>query len=488
MPGTFFGLETARRGIKIHQNALKITGHNLANASTPGFSRQEVVKTASDPFATPHINSSVTPGQFGTGAGVEMIRRIRDEYLDGNVRQTFTDNHYWQDQVMVLNRAQAMFAEPSMEGISDRIIDMFKSWMHLNNTPQDPGAKAAVVELSKELSTLMTYAYNQLGAIEESVAEISGTTVVRGQLLDQVTRINDIMQQLQNLTTSIQRIYATGQQPNDLMDKRDMLLEELSKFGPVKVVFATPGGQPNGEFAELSFFGQNLTSAVNDATQPMDFSLSVSGATPPAPPDLRIELHYNGSSIQDLTASRNDVATGGSLLGLEKSRHDIIGFKERLNNLAVQLRDKIGNVSDPPGHNFFEGDLTSGDFRVNDALIANPALIDGTKANAVADLRNKSDIDFDGDGTLDNMIFEEYYALLVTEAGAAAKSAGGMAMNQAAIHAQITGLRDSVSGVAVDEELTRMLQFQFGFQASARMVTMMDGMLDVIVNRMGGQW
>ena len=109
--------------------------------------------------------------------------------------------------------------------------------------------------------------------------------------------------------------------------------------------------------------------------------------------------------------------------------------------------------------------------------------------------------DVDGDGTkedktgenntvaaLGTSTFEEYFAMLVTKVGAAAKSAGGMAENQKAIRDQILALRDSISGVSIDEELTKMLQFQYGFQASARMVTMLDSMLDVIINRMGGQW
>ena len=511
--GTFFGIETARRGVNVHRRAMDVVGHNLANASTPGYSRQEAVKVMSDPFAMPHINSSANPGQFGTGVEIEMIRRVRDEYLDANVRKTFTDNHYWEDQLMVLARAEAVFAEPSVAGISDRIVEMFKAWMHLENTPQDPGSKAALVELADELASLMQYTYDQLDSIEKSVAEINGSNVIRGQLKDQVDRINEIMQQIQNLTKSIVRIYDTGQQPNDLLDKRDMLLEELSKFGPVDVVFETVNGKPTGKFEVFKFFAFDLKDDVNDTNVlTTAFSLSVTN-------NNEIKLQYSGSSSSNysLTANRNDTATGGSLLGLERARRNIIEFKSNLNDLAASLRYEINNAlgayvaTDPlrkQRHHpeFFTGLLRTGDFKVNDELKSDPTKIDGTRAGYVADLRDDASVgydeniigDVDGDGTkedktgenntvaaLGTSTFEEYFTMLITKVGAATKSAGGMAENQKAIHDQILALRDSISGVSIDEELTKMLQFQYGFQASAHMVTVLDSMLDVIINRMG---
>jgi len=126
MPGTWFGLETARRGMKLNQYALDITGHNLANASTTGYSRQEAVITATDPYTLPDMNTNpVTPGQIGTGVEVSSIRRVKDQYLDNNVRRSTTDSAYWNDQISVLQRTEASFAEPASEGINDRITSFF---------------------------------------------------------------------------------------------------------------------------------------------------------------------------------------------------------------------------------------------------------------------------------------------------------------------------------------------------------------------------
>ncbi|NLI13195.1 flagellar hook-associated protein FlgK [Pelotomaculum propionicicum] len=469
MPGTWFGLETARRGMKLNQYALEITGHNLANASTTGYSRQEAVINPTDPFTNPSIDSSVTPGQFGTGVEVSSIRRVKDEYLDNNVRRSTTDSAYWDDQISVLQRAEASFAEPASDGIGERITSFFKAWMDLNNTPQDPGVKAAVAQAGDSLATLMTYTYNQLGDVQNSVAVIDSTPAVTGGMLkDQVDEANNLLVQIRDLTDSIKKVYAVGQQPNDLLDKRDQLLEELSKFGPLDVAFETVNGKPTGELTKLTLFGKDLSQTgtkldlVTDGTK---ISLKVNGGTD------------NGAEV-NLTDNCLDTNQGGSLLGLERARQDVIDYKEKLNDIAINMKSMIAGI----GIDFFEGDLSTGDFKVNPGIIQNPASINGTLAGSVADLRDSQIDPADKPYT-----FEQYYSLLVTQVGGNAKGASDMADNQTAIKTQITALRDSVSGVSTDEELTKMIQFQYGFQASARVINVLDEMLDLLINGLVGR-
>lgn len=472
MPGgTWLGLETARRGMKVHQHALDITGHNLANASTPGYSRQEAVINATSPYTSPDLNSSCTPGQFGTGVEVSMIRRVKDEYLDNNVRRATTDSSYWEDQISVLQQAEATFAEPISNGIGARLTDFFKGWMSLNNTPQSQGNKAVVAQIGDELATLMTGTYNQLDDIDEGVAQISGTSVTSGKLKDQVDRINNIFVQIGDLTESIKRIYSLNQQPNDLLDKRDQLLEELSRYGPVSLVQATNNGKPTGEFSSFSFFGTDISADIN-ANSVNQVTLTVNGSN-------QIILQYDATNLSNLTTECK-TNKAGSLLGLESARQDIIDYKARLNNLAATLQTDVnttlGTVTTP--FIFFDGSLSGGDFRVPAALLADSSTIDGTKAGNVADLRQIKR------PSIANSTYEEYYNILLTNVGNGAKGANDLATNQQAIKQQITALRDSISGVSTDEELTKMVQFQYGFQASARMVSVQDELLDVIINRL----
>lgn len=472
--GTWLGIETARRGLKVHQHALQITGHNLANASTPGYSRQEAVLRATDPYTNPSLNSSVTPGQFGTGVHVDMIRRVRDEYLDNNVRRATTDSHYWQDQVLILQRVEASFAEPASDGIGQRMTDFFKAWMDLNNTPQDVGTKAAVIQIGDGLASLMSTTYRQLTGIEESVAKIVGGAVTGGMLNDQVNTVNDILVRIRNLTESIQKIYQVGQQPNDLLDRRDQLLDELSQYGTVNTTDEFVNGKPTGKFDSFTFMGINVMQADMNT-----FKLVVDNGDIV----LRAYNDTNAAMNVNLTQNRSNSTLGGSLLGLERARHHIIDNKAMLDNIADNMKAQIKQIFDgPPASShtdFFVGTLGGTPaFRVDPQLLNDPSLLDGTRAGQIANLRQ------DKLPVLLNSTFEEYYARLVTEVGGNAKGAGDMAVNQDAIKKQITALRDSVSGVSTDEELTKMLQFQYGFQASARMISVLDNLLDVIINRL----
>lgn len=478
MPGTFFSLETGRRGIQTHQRALDVTGHNLANASTKGYTRQEAVFSQTTPYTAPELNSPGSPGQLGTGITTSLIRRIRDEYLDPQLRRSNSDRYYWEDQISIFKRVEASFAEPASPGIGDRMVEFFKGWQNLNNNPQDPGVKASVKEMGVQLASLMTYTYNQLTDLQESIVK-PGTLpeVESGILKDQVARVNDLLVQIQNLTNDIMRIYRVGQQPNDLIDKRDLLLDELSKFGSLAVTNRTADGKPTGEITMI-FSGATITTVPRMNTF---FSIKINDQA--GPEYGRLEVHEASlGRVISLTSEMDNFQRGGSLLGLEKARQSIISFKKTLNDMAVNLRDKIkGKNNSTPSTaitDFFTGSLETGNLAVNSAVVSNPNVIDGTKAALIAGIR-KEDMDAARKYTL-----EESYGLLTTDVGNKAKGTDGMAASQQAIQEQMHSIRESVSGVSVDEELTKMVQYQYGFQASARVVGMVDELLDVIINRM----
>lgn len=478
MPGTFFSLEIGRRGLQTHQRALDVTGHNLANASTEGYTRQEAVFSQTDPFTAPDMNSPASPGQLGTGLKTSIIKRIRDEYMDPQMRRSNTDRYYWEDQINVFKRVEASFAEPASSGIEAQLVEFFKGWQNLNNNPQDPGVKASVKEMGVQLASLMTYTYNQLTDLQESLV-LPGTlpAVESGQIKDQVSRVNDVFRQVQNLTEEIMRIFKLGQQPNDLMDKRDLLLDELSKFGPLTVTHKTSSGKPTGEIT-MNFMGVSITTVPRMDTS---FSLRINDQAGPTYGNL--ELHENSlGRVVDLSAQSENTLMGGSMLGLERARQSIISFKSALNEIAVNLKDRIREKNNTPPAastlDFFSGSLETGDFSVYSIIANDPEKIDGTKANLIAGMRNENM------GPGKNYTLEERYEMLTTDVGNKAKGTDDMAAIQQSIQEQMSSLRESVSGVSVDEELSKMVQFQYGYQASARIISVVDELLEVIINRM----
>jgi flagellar hook-associated protein 1 FlgK len=334
----------------------------------------------------------------------------------------------------------------------------------------------------------MSSTYRQLDSVEKSIATAVSDAVsptgysVSGKLNDQVNRINEILESVKNLTEQIKKVYALNQQPNDLLDQRDALLEELSGYVPVTVKFGYNSGKPDGSISELKIFNITVDLDNFDKGEPGNrFNLVSSDADAT---EITLQLGSVGTGNEISLTDNYSTVQQGSLMGLEKARQDLIGFQRDLGTLATELMNQIGYVGktdlssstiDIP---FFTGSLSGNDFNVNSDLVETPNKIHGPEATRVSGLWDDP-IDNLGDTT-----FEEFYSSLVTKVGNSAKSADNMASTNSAIARQVTALRDSVSGVSVDEELTRMVQFQYGFQASARVINTLDGMLDVIINRL----
>ncbi|SHJ53659.1 flagellar hook-associated protein FlgK [Desulfofundulus thermosubterraneus] len=513
MPGTFFGLEIARRGLQAHRTAMDITGHNVANASTPGYTRQEAVIAATDPYANPTLGSRLLPGQLGTGVEATMIRRIKNEYLDVQARDSISSREYWQVQEEIFGRIEAVFPEPGASGIAGTLTKFFNTWHDLNNTPQDPGVKAAVAETGDELATMMREAYQQLDDISTSILKIDSGNVTGGQLKDHVDAVNEILRQIRELTESIKRVYVQGNQPNDLLDRRDLLLDRLAEYGPVSVTYLTDGGKPTGEIA-LTFFGVDVGAA--DATVEL---VPVVDQSSGKVEEVKLQI---GNQTVSLTNYPANLPKAGSLAGLEETRakidgysdqagNKVEGYKDKLENLARALKntiyqalnhghDGIPNNDIPDEIDFFTGSLVGGDFAVNRDILKDPTLIDGTNALYVARLAttgmdgtqgfvlgedaggNPVKVDL---ANLSGTTFNEYFNALLADIGARSGSASDMAESRRAVTEQVESLRQSVSGVNLDEELSRLIQYQYGYQASARVLAAIDEMLDYLINRTG---
>lgn len=465
MPGTFFGLEIARRGVNVHRTAIDITGQNIANANTTGYSRQQAVIEASEPWTLPDVATSMQPGQLGTGVQAEQVRRIRDYYLDVQYRQSSSNEGYWQEKLDNAQQIESVFPEPDGRGIQASLLDFFNNWQDLNNDPQDSGVKAAVKESGDELAATMRQTYSQLVSIGEGIS---------GAISEQVGQVNDLLTQVADVSNTIIFTIKNGAQPNDLLDQRDNLLEQLSSLAHINV-----DTQDNGMIT-VNFMDSAATVLKDDGTGKVIASklALLTGAGAGADEN---HLSVDGVDVINMTGLADyytgapEGAAKGSLLGNESSRLENKNLLEQLDNLAVAV---IDNINDKSGLTFFTG-AGADDIVLGDIIKNNSDNIIGENALAVAQLQNTSL----SIGTTTATI-ETYYQGIVARVGADVEKASDMLDNQQAISQQVDSLRQSVSGVSLDEELTLVMQYQYGYQASARMISMQDELLDYLINRM----
>ena len=251
---SFMGLQTALRGLLASQEAIDTTGHNIANANTPGYSRQRANLTESNALTIPAY-SNVTGGgvQLGTGVDVTTINRIRNVFLDIQYRAQNTTENYAATQSGILDQVQTGLAEPSDHGLQSQLSAFWSAWSDLANAPTSPAAKQTVIDNATSLTQTFNAIDQQLSTIQTQTAtQYASLTGTGGQLQSDAN-------QIAALNGSISQAMAAGQNPNDLMDKRDALIDDLSTLGSVSVT------DPGNGLLQITF-GNGATPLVNGTT------------------------------------------------------------------------------------------------------------------------------------------------------------------------------------------------------------------------------
>jgi len=201
------------------QVALEVTGHNIANANTVGYTRQVAALQATRPYAAPSLNNSTHVGQMGTGVDAAQITRIRDAFLDEQIRNETRDFGYWSIMQESLSRIEVMFSEPSNTGLRTAMDQFWESWQDLSVNPESEAVRAVVVERGMALADAFSHNYTQLKEMQE---DLNSSIAIK------VSAINSMTQEICNLNQQILAINVAGQQANDLLDQRDLLLDQLS--------------------------------------------------------------------------------------------------------------------------------------------------------------------------------------------------------------------------------------------------------------------
>jgi flagellar hook-associated protein 1 FlgK len=213
------GIEIGKRAVAAHERALNVTGHNLSNASTPGYSRQRVEMVPFEPLYIPGLNREETPGQIGQGVIIERIERLRDQLLDKRMVAQAGGEGYWGTRDPYIRMLEQVYLEPGNNSIRSKMDAFWDAWQELSIYPADNAPRAAVLERGKTLIDGIHQRYKALQGLRDMAEEDVRLTV---------GRVNELSRQIAGLNRDIQKIKAQGDNPNDLLDRRDLLIDKLS--------------------------------------------------------------------------------------------------------------------------------------------------------------------------------------------------------------------------------------------------------------------
>lgn len=221
MTSTFTGIELGKRSIIAHSQGLNVTGQNMANASVEGYSRQVIAMKASDPLYFPGLNSEVTAGQIGQGVDIAEIRRVSDMQLTSRIISSTHERGYWSTRSDYILRAEQIYNEPSNLSIRKKMDEFWDAWNDLAAFPDQAPQRIAVVSAGENLTSSINNRFSELKNLRDD-ADL--------EIRDTVDQINSYMKNIAALNNEIIRVKNTGNNPNDLLDRRDLLAEKLGEL------------------------------------------------------------------------------------------------------------------------------------------------------------------------------------------------------------------------------------------------------------------
>lgn len=435
MAGLIGSLHSAGTGMSVSQASIQTTSHNINNINTPGYSRQRVEQSAKNAYSNPGYNSSMGTGQIGTGVQATDVIRIRNTFYDFQYR---SESHNYGEisiKYQHYTNIEKIFNEPSDSAISGSMSDFFSSWQELSKSPNDTGAKDIVIQNAKYLAT-------NISDVKEKLDKLSSQA--EKKLNDDVVEINDMINQIRDLNKDIKLIEGSGKTPNDLMDKRDSVIDELSH--------------------KLNIENTEVQKLINDK--------------------LENKTEVTLDELKNIGNVSGEVQ--GSLDMIDK----ISEYTSNLKELAKGLTKGVNNVMN--GRDFNDNTVNATDqqififndngdpiIKANDKLVNNPKdlVITAEKAEKMYKLKDEK-ITIDGE----DITIGNYYNNIVQKLGNETKEVIRNEKNQSKLLEEIDNLRLNVSGVSLDEEMVNLIQFQHSYNASAKVISTIDSLLDVVVN------
>jgi flagellar hook-associated protein 1 FlgK len=454
-------LETAKSALFATQRALSVTGQNVANVNTPGYSRQTVVLTT----ATPQDGQ---PGQIGTGVLVAEIRRSIDRFVEGQLLGSRARLGQFEASRQALFRTQEVVNESQGVGIGSGLNEFFSALQDVATNPADLTARSILLSKAQTLAGRFNHAAATLIEQRQALNQQIGRTI---------EEINRLTAQIAELNTAISEALARGQQPNELQDQRGRLLADLAERIAISTI-----EDATGQVTVFFGGGQPLV-APQSRRALVAVASSQNGGL--------FEIGYDTGGAQPIVVT--SLIDGGRLKGLLDARDgtipDLLTSLDALANALVtevNSRHRAGyGLDGSTGRDFF---VAAG----NTARTIAVALTDGrsiaasesatglpgNNANALALVA----LQHQRLASLNDLTFTDYVSATSAKVGTMVQAADQNGAAQAVLHQQIEGYRAEVSGVSLDEELIDMLRYQRAFEAASKLIVAADDMLATLLS------
>jgi len=580
MLGAYYGaLDIAKTAIMIHQKSIEVVSHNIANVNTPGYTRQEAILETADP-----IKKYSSKIMFGAGVSIRNVSRVYDQFINSQILESSELLGRWDAQKNALSQVEIIFNESPEYGLNNIMNDFWGTWHDLAVNPEGSAERTSLISQAETLAATINQMDADLRQLQENMdMSIKGT----------IEEINQITSQITGLNTKISGAEAGGVEANDLRDRRDLLLSDLSELidfnsfegGDGKVTVIAGNGKPlvegittwelrgvpspgNSNFLDVNWVDSegNLTDitsginggklkgwiemrdtiipehlsklddlakeiieevnrlhsqgvgldgftdltgtfGVNNPANNLDsanlpftpnagsFTIEVMDATGAVVNTYNINVDPTTESLNDLVNNINAAVTGGEITAEVTTDGELrIYSNDPAAHSFAFTSDDSDTLMSLGMNTFFTAEynsinntweyaktmgvnpLVSNDISKVAAASQVTAPGDGSNADAIANLQDALLMDNN------KYTFGDYYNSLVGKIGGEAWKSDEDYKHQVLVIDQLENYRESISGVSLDEEMINLVKFQSAYEAAARLVSVVDEMLDTMIN------
>ena len=508
---TFSGFNMATLALMANQRALDVTGQNLSNINTEGYTRQRLDLASLNPVGNSN-SSSVNDVRVGQGVMMTGVSQIRDPFLDIQYRNELPKLGTVDAKAGILESIGKIFDEVDNEAIRSRMNSAIAQLTNLA-TPENAGSSSADAIVRSAFEVLIDGFHQNGTAIRN----------VRNELIDKMNRsvmpqIETYLSEIVNLNITIKNSQILGSPALELQDQRNQMLDELSTYMPIEITYndQSIGGGIVVQTLDVKLRtadGDKITILSDDKRGDFKFTTNDDGTA-----TLEVRDVLDGSPYKDITDGISNGILKGNMDMLNKSEvfdgsdEKGIGFYEKtfdmfINEFATKMNN-LNTVKDADGNIIKGGPLfttndgktegfTATNIRVSEGWINGTTRItlskdpdagstDYTNVLAMINSMSSDVIEFQHDGNIvfKGTLYECYNNLQNTQA-LERQAVESLLLNHQTVADQIASARDSVSGVSMGEETMDLMRFSQSYNAAARLMTTMDELLDKLINNTG---
>lgn len=464
MSGLFAQLSSTMSALTAASRSIETAGKNLANVNNPDYARQRIVYGSRGEVKTPLGTESL-------GLEAVAIQQLRDALLDKQVMREDSTLASYQAEQSAYEKAQAALGQSidqssssgSTGGIAEALSNFFSSFQSFAASPTDVSKRQTLVQYAGVLTDSITQADARIAQVQ---------TDLTTQIQNDVSETNTLLSQIAELNKQIGKYEINS--AGSAVDLRDERLAKLDALSKKMSIVTEPDPAGSGQIQVFAAGSGGTLVQLIDLTT-VTGTIAFSGST--------LSVNYPSAGSDTL------LPAGGSITGALTARDGAVeNLRSGLDALAQQLVDSVNGVY--PGDFFVSSGTTADSIMVDSAITAASLRAstgtdagDNTVALAVANLANT--VFSSGAGDAINGTFTSYYTNLVTGLGQTLSTTNDHVKNQTTIDTLVRSQRDAVSGVSMDEEMTDLMKYQRAFQASSRVISIIDDLLDTVVNKLG---